>query len=93
MNRKLFFFGGLDSIFLVEALDASCGVDEFLLSGKERMAGGTNFNLNVLYRRTGLDDIATCAGDGGELIFGVDSLFHFFLRTRQVVSASENRPK
>lgn len=72
----LFDVGGLDTVLLVEAFDTSRGVYEFLFSGKERVAGRADFHLNFLYRRTGLDDIAACAGDGRILILGVNSYSH-----------------
>ncbi len=37
-----------DSVALVESVDSSCSVNKLLLSCIERMAGGTDFNLNVL---------------------------------------------
>lgn len=44
-NKYLFFSS---AVSLVEAFDASGGVDELLSSGKERVASGTNFNVHVL---------------------------------------------
>jgi hypothetical protein len=41
----LFSLLGLDTVLAVEALNASRGVHELLLAGKEGMAGRTNFNL------------------------------------------------
>jgi len=88
----LFAFGRLDAVFLVEALDAACGINELLLAGKEGMAGRTDFNLDILYRRTGLDDIAARTGNGGEFVFGMDTLFHVFPPDASVDQMSENRP-
>ena len=45
--RRLLFrsagFGSGIGVLLGEALDATCGVDQLLLAGEERMATGTNF--------------------------------------------------
>lgn len=51
-------FGCLCSsgITAVEAINASCCVNQFLLARKERVAFRTNFNVQVLaHRRTGLE--------------------------------------
>jgi hypothetical protein len=37
-----------DIVFLAEALDAAGGVYQLLFTRKERMAGGTNFNFEIL---------------------------------------------
>ncbi len=34
-------------ILAAEALDAACGVDQLLLAGKERVAGGADFDMDV----------------------------------------------
>jgi len=73
---RLLLFYLFDAVLLVEALDTTCCVYEFLFSSKERMAGRTNFDLDVLYRRTGLDDISAGAGDGGELVLGMNTALH-----------------
>lgn len=36
---------GFPAVTLVEAIDASGGIDQLLLPGKERVAGGTDFNV------------------------------------------------
>ena len=66
----------LDIVFLAEAFDAAGSVNEFLLACKERMAGRTNFNLYVFYRRTCFYDITACAVDFGHFILGMYLGFH-----------------
>lgn len=73
----------LDAVLLSETVYASCGVDEFLLAGKERVAGGANFHLNILYRRTGLNDIAARARDRCELVLRVYPALHSDLLARR----------
>jgi hypothetical protein len=51
-------------VFLAELLDAAGGVEDLLLAGVERMAGGADLDLQVLgERRTGLEAVGTAAGD------------------------------
>ena len=40
-------FFGLLAVFLLKPFDAAGGINQLLLAGKERMALGTNFNLEV----------------------------------------------
>ena len=48
---------------LLEAIDATACIDELLLSGKERMALGANFNTDILLGGAGLDNITASAGN------------------------------
>ena len=44
------------AITFVEAVNASCGIDQLLFSGKEWMASGTNFDVQVTFAsRAGLE--------------------------------------
>ena len=52
----------LDIVLPAEALDTAGSINQFLLAGKEWVAGGTNFNLYVLNGRTGFDHIPTGTG-------------------------------
>ncbi len=70
---------------LVEALDASAGVDQLLLTGKERVALGTNFNSDVLLRGKNLDNITAVAGNGGLFAYGMDAFLHDFHLFRNVI--------
>lgn len=38
----------LDVIPFLEAVNSSCSINKFLLAGKERVTGRTNFNVDVL---------------------------------------------
>ena len=69
------------AITFVEAINASCGIDQLLFSGKERMASGTDFDVQVTFAsRAGLECFAARAGDRDFSVFGVDSWFHLLLR-------------
>ena len=69
---------------LVEALDASAGIDQLLLTREERVALGADINLNVLFGGKNLDHIAAVAGDGGLFAGRMDAFschgFHLFQR-------------
>ena len=70
------------AITFIEAVNASCGIDQLLFSGKERMASGTDFDVQVtLASRAGLESFAASAGDRDFSVFGVDSWFHYFFVT------------
>ena len=71
------FGSGFLAIALVEAIDASCGVDQLLLAGKERVASRTNFDVQVTFLgRASLEGLAARAGDGDINVFWVNSWFH-----------------
>jgi hypothetical protein len=49
LRRGCVFGGWFLAVALVEAIDASCGIDQLLFTGKERMASGTDFNVQVTF--------------------------------------------
>src|SRR6185369_7985948 len=64
----------------VKAIDAARSIDQFLLTGKKRMAGRTNFHVQVVFTGgTSLEGLATGAGNCNFLIFRMNSGFHFLL--------------
>ena len=70
-------FAGRSAEALVEAINTSAGIDELLLTRKEGMAFGANFNADILAGGAGLDLRAARAADDGGLILGMDVLFHW----------------
>jgi hypothetical protein len=72
--RKLLF----NIVFFPEPFDASGGVYQFLLAGKERVAGGTNFNLDVSGGGTGFYNVPAGAGYLCHFVLGVNSRSHFY---------------
>src|SRR5690349_21176607 len=65
-------------VLLFEAVDASGGVDQLLLPGKEGVAGGTDFHADIaLVRRARLEDMAAGADDVDFVVSGVNSSLHF----------------
>jgi len=78
------FGGWLFAIALVEAIDASCGIDQLLLAGKERVASGTNFDVQVtFFGGASLERLAARAGDGDINVFWVNSWFHLITLYRR----------
>ena len=69
----------------LEFVNTSAGVNEFLFTGKERVALGTNFNSDVLLRGKNLDDITAVAGNGGLFAYGMDAFLHDFHLFRNVI--------
>ena len=68
------------TVALVEAIDASRGIDELLLSGKERMASRTDFHVQVaLFGRPSFERLAASATDVDFYVFRVNSWFHLLL--------------
>ena len=76
-----FCFRSLLAVTPVEAIHATGSIDQLLLAGKERMAGRANLDVQIaLTRRTGLESLATGAGDSYLVIFRVNSRLHFISR-------------
>ena len=62
---------------LLELIYTSACVYKLLFAGIERMAFGTNINLNVVFYRLGNIFGATSTLDGSGLVIGMDTLLHF----------------
>ena len=72
---------GFLAIALVEAIDASSGIDQLLFAGEERMASRTNFDMQIAFLgRASLEGLAASAGNGNIDVFWVNSWFHLILR-------------
>jgi hypothetical protein len=66
----------LQSIFLLELLHPTGGIDEFLLAGIEGVALGANLDANLWTRRTRVDYLAAGADDRAIDVLGMDLSFH-----------------
>ena len=66
----------LHAVALLEAINASAGVYQLLLTREEGVALGANVNDDVLLGGAGLNDIAAGTADRGLLVVGMDALFH-----------------
>jgi hypothetical protein len=77
-RAKLFF--RLLLLFLLppppEPFHLTSGINQLLLTGKEGMTSGTDFNLNLWFRRPGSHGMATGTGDDTFPIFGMDPFLH-----------------
>jgi hypothetical protein len=66
------------AVTLIKAIHASRGVDQLLFSGKERMAGRTNFDVQIaLFSGAGLERLAASAANSYLNVFRVNSWFHY----------------
>jgi hypothetical protein len=65
-----------DVVFPSEPFYAARRINKLLLTGKKRMASGTNLYLDVFYGGTGLDNVPTGAGYRRFFIFGMNLVFH-----------------
>ena len=82
---------GFLAIALVEAVHASGGIDQLLLAGKERVASGTNFDVQVTFLGgASLERLAARAGDGDINVFWVNSWFHMLTLYRRPRAAISN---
>src|SRR5258708_2118267 len=59
-----------------ELLHPSGGINEFLLAGEKRMAGGTDADFNVSLGGAGMINRAARANDIGHLIIGMNVRLH-----------------
>lgn len=66
----------LDTVFLLELVHTTAGIDKLLFAGEERMAVGANLNAEVLSNRAALESVAACASYRCFVIVGMDPLFH-----------------
>lgn len=76
--QRLSRLGSSLVVFLVEFLDTSGSIHNFLCSGVERMAFGTNFNMQCWFADSGfgLERIAAATGYGDFVILWVCVGFH-----------------
>jgi len=74
------------SVFFLELLNTTCGINKFLLTGKKRMAGRTNFNFDCLVYRTKLNFITTGALGINLMVSGMDIGFHCTLSLQKTYS-------
>jgi hypothetical protein len=66
-----------DVVLLAELVHASCRIQHFLFAGVERMALGTNFDVQRFeHGRAGFEFVATAASDINFFIFGMAFGFH-----------------
>ena len=63
---------------LLETVHATAGVNQLLLAGVVRMAGGANFDADVVLGGTGVDYVAADASDGCVFVNGMNSVLHLF---------------
>ena len=89
--RGCAFGGWFLAVALVEAIDTSCGIDQFLFSGKEWMTCRTDFDVQVtLLGGASLERLATRAGNRNFDVFWMYSWFHLITLYRRHRAAFSN---
>jgi hypothetical protein len=68
--------GGFPGVFPPELFDPAGGINKLLLSGKKRMAAGTDLHVKRLASRPGVVDRSARAGDGACFVIWMDILLH-----------------
>ena len=82
--RGCAFFGWFLAVALVETIDASCGIDQFLFSGKEWVASRTDFDVQVTFLGGArLERLATRATYRYFDVFWMNSWFHLITLYRR----------
>ena len=68
------------SVFALEALDSSGGIDKLLLSGEKRMAAGADIKPEVIVQcSSGLPFSAAGTGNLSCFILGMNTFFHDYV--------------
>src|SRR5256885_2248412 len=78
---------------LLEALDATAGVDQLLLAGVERMARGADLDVQLGLRGTRRERVPAAAVHGREHILGMDSGLHLRARIAAAVCRATLPPE
>jgi hypothetical protein len=63
-------------VFPAKTLDAACRIHEFLLPGIKRVALGTDFHADFLFRRSGGDFVAARTADHGLMVGWMNIVLH-----------------
>ena len=71
---------------LFEFINTSAGINEFLFTGKERMAFGANFNSEITFRGLGVNNFTASATNGCIDIIRMDSFFHCIHLTFRIIT-------
>jgi hypothetical protein len=71
--------GLLHAVSFLESFHAAGGIDQLLLPGEERMAGGADLRADFRLGGAGLEGVAAEAFHRHFVILGMDSFFHIFL--------------
>src|SRR6202035_2883349 len=88
-----FGFRSILGVLAAEALHASGGIHQLLLAGKERMAGGADFNADVAFMsRPGNKGIAARAMHTNFVISGMNGCFHRIQTSIRILRFYRNAP-
>lgn len=67
---------GLNAVFLLETVDAAAGIQELLLTRKERVTCGANLYAKIRFNGTCLERIAAGASCCNDVVCRMNTLFH-----------------
>ena len=67
------------AVTLLELINTSAAVNEFLAAGVEGVALGADFNLELAIYGTALEGFTACSTDDAFVVGSIDVLFHNFL--------------
>ena len=81
----------VNAVLLVELIDTSVSSCRFLLSCVERMAFGTDLNMDVLFSRTCYESVSAVAGNSCLMVFWMDSFSHF-IHLSDIICGFRPRP-
>ena len=73
-------------VFFIKLLDTSCGVNEFLLAGKKRMAGRTYLHLYLFVHGSEFNFIAAGTLGLDLMVSGMDVRFHVYIPPKSMVA-------
>src|SRR5437764_12121535 len=84
------FGRGLLAIAPVKSIHASRGINQFLLTGEERMAGRANFDVQITFKGgTRLKNLAAGASHRYFVVFRMNSRFHSLLASYRCASCAQ----
>ena len=70
--RDTMLYFELQTVLLVELINAAAGIYQLLLACKERMTLGADFNMKIALCGSGGDYVAACTSDGAFFIIRMD---------------------
>jgi len=90
------FAGFIQAVTSLETFNTTGGINELLLAGKKRMAGGAEFQSDIRLGGTGFKLAAAGATDRNGVILGMYSFFHYqplLIRSQTAFSGKPRKTK
>jgi hypothetical protein len=70
----------------LESLDASCGIDQLLLTGEEGMALIADLDAELVLSGMHFEGVAACTDRGHYVQLGMDIGFHYYLAFQEFLT-------